>query len=604
MILFFYRVEMSTESEVESSSSIPLQMDLTIRKSDNTLSLFHDSVYNDTHNALEIHLMENQVEQHILDSCLMSGFRIVERGDRELSEVAPTLQLLLMCHAQWKGDPFLGHVVTPYHLICQSNGDHHELLDLMFIASREALIDTEDWHGNTAIWYAVINANINCVKSLIEGKSTHTPSIYRLLIAAIALLSPDSEVSQSIMTDIFDLLLDCSEYIESLSKTIDFAINACNVECVMKLFHLNARPNEKAYEWARAGSVGSVELLKCMLNHGIDKNCTDRHGVSLLTWAVKSGKVEAVRYLLDIGVTVTTYTSKPELQLCNECGQNQLLLNVKLFGRRVDDSCTEAIKLDMPEMVEMLVEHGGQSYNNFNTLALAVRECSVKVVDYLLNKYRYPLNIGYIWENSFSHRYRTLITEVTEPACRLKEKSISMAKLLLAHGADPNKICGECSPSPLITAICQSHEEIIAQFIRNGVDINFRSHDNHPYGKMLPFEVSVRNDLLLVTEMLLVSGCSCGVFSLSDNHESNNYIGSDVQDLMKKWNVHENNVIPLKQQCRRAILNYLSPQADEKITKLPLPPSLITYLSIPELDDILDACKDRADYYYCGDDCW
>ena len=65
----------------------------------------------------------------------------------------------------------------------------------------------------------------------------------------------------------------------------------------------------------------------------------------------------------------------------------------------------------------------------------------------------------------------------------------------------------------------------------------------------------------------------------------------DLKDLMEKWHVQENKVIPLEQQCRRMLLNHLSPQADKKIKKLSLPAGVIRYLSIPELDDILDACS-------------
>ena len=111
---------------------------------------------------------------------------------------------------------------------------------------------------------------------------------------------------------------------------------------------------------------------------------------------------------------------------------------------------------------------------------------------------------------------------------------------------------------------------------------------------VLPFEASVLRDRLYVTEMLLVSGCSYGMFSLDNNLEIKDNRESDLKDLMKKWNVDENNVKPLQQQCRRMILNHLSPQADKKIMKMPLPPIIINYLSIPELDDILTACRNST----------
>ena len=60
-----------------------------------------------------------------------------------------------------------------------------------------------------------------------------------------------------------------------------------------------------------------------------------------------------------------------------------------------------------------------------------------------------------------------------------------------------------------------------------------------------------------------------------------------MKNLMMNWKVQENNVKPLKQQCRRLILKHLSPRASKMIEKLPLPQCLIKYLSVPELDDIM-----------------
>ena len=115
---------------------------------------------------------------------------------------------------------------------------------------------------------------------------------------------------------------------------------------------------------------------------------------------------------------------------------------------------------------------------------------------------------------------------------------------------------------------------------------------------MLPFEAAVLydngfqfTDDIYAMEILLASGCSCGVFNLEKDHAFKDNIRFEIKNLMMKWNVHENNVKPLKQQCRRMILIHLSPRASKMIEKLPLPQCLIKYLSIPELDDIVARYK-------------
>ena len=220
-------MNMSIESKDESSNL--LQIELTIGSSANTLSLFYDSV-NNVQNALEVHLKNNQIEQHVLDRCLMDGLQFVERRDRDLSQVAPTLQLLLQFGAQWKVDTLLEHRTTPYHLICKSSGDHHELLDLMLLSSGQELIDAEDSHCFTALLYAVKSENINCVRSwIVNGAYLQVPNTHTLFFKVINILSSCSDVLQSIITDIFESLLDSSEANKYLSTSIDFAIKSRNV---------------------------------------------------------------------------------------------------------------------------------------------------------------------------------------------------------------------------------------------------------------------------------------------------------------------------------------------------------------------------------------
>ena len=176
-------------------------------------------------------------------------------------------------------------------------------------------------------------------------------------------------------------------------------------------------------------------------------------------------------------------------------------------------------------------------------------------------------------------------------ACRLR--SVKTIKLLLEHGADPNKSsCAKTYPIPSVinVAIFKRHVQIIALFIRGGVNLSTKSY--YPYkGFGLPFEAAVWENHIYAAEMLLVSGCSRGVQSLYNNQEVNPDMEPEMKKLLKEWNVHKNNVLPLQQRCRMVILNHLCPQADQKITEMPLPQPLIKYLSIPELDDIIETFK-------------
>ena len=326
--------------------------------------------------------------------------------------------------------------------------------------------------------------------------------------------------------------------------------------------------------WANEARKRGVELLKCMFNNGIDKDSMDQNGHSILWHMVSIGHIEAVRYLLEIGVAIPTYALEEREVPCEYCGENRLMIDnyVKQLRQEQRDPCMMAIRRNDLEIVKLLDEYGSQGSKSFTALRSAVQWGNVAVVSYLLNKYSYPLNIEYIIKGFLKGIY----TLLTEPVYKSPAQS---TKLLLDHGADPAKqMCGATSVNAIMTAINDENIEVLAQYIRSGIDINLKSRDSK-YGRVTPFKASVLRNLPCVAEVLLISGCSGGVFSNLKLKKK-----PKLKKLMKEWNVYDNNVIPLKQRCRCVILNHLSPRADKKIVKLPLPGCLIKFLSIPELD--------------------
>ena len=335
-----------------------------------------------------------------------------------------------------------------------------------------------------------------------------------------------------------------------------------------------------------------MDLLKCLLDHGIDKDVTDKNGRSLLWWVTKSGKVDVISYLLDLGIKVPIYASEACYEHCEQCREDMLVLDQQ--EQRTQDPSMEAIRMDKLEVVQLLENHGSKTFQHFNAFRMAVISNSLTVVEYLHRKFRHPLNTNYsVSVKKSDYKHLTLLKE----ACH--HNSIELVEYLLEHGADLNKGDTDGCSSTLLVAIQSKQERLIALLICNGVDINFISYD-YRYGYVLPFEAAVLNDnpsdrdFFKVAEMLLVSGCSCGVFSFFFFHKFKaEHITDATKNLMMKWNVQENNVKPLKQYCRRMILKHLSPRASKMIEKLPLPHCLIKYmyLGIPELDDIVGRYK-------------
>ena len=578
------------------------QKGLPTRSTTTTQTFLDTCVLDDDHKALKEYLVNNPVQQNDLDRCLLRGLQIVQLKERAFPQVAPSLTLLLQSGAKWSSDTLLDEKRTPYHVICESPGDHHEVLDLLIKSSQQSIIDTQDKAGHTALRYAVLHSNINCCKCLIacgadinisndsyqylsRGAPPQEPSA---IIEAIRMLRFHSKYT-SVNEDIFDLLLDKFSF-KCYMPLLTVAASFCSIYCIKKLIKKGVNPSiigqDQRYVWPTIARVGDVDLLKMLFIHGTDKDSRDENDVSMLCHVVDSGNVEAVRYLLDLGVTIPSSTIEVHERQCDKCKENTLIIphnKWEIHGSL--DPCMRAIGHNNLEIVKLLDERGSQTCKSFSTLRHAVRFRIVDVISYLLSKYTYPLNIEYNTNPTESKQRYTLLTELN---CNtISEFAFQIIYLLLDHGADPAKaMCTARSANAIMNAIFYGNLKVIAVYIRSGIDINFRSyHISHE--KVLPFEASALDGYHNVAEMLLISGCSCGVFSLDKNHKFKNNLKPEVEKLMKEWKVRENNVTPLKQRCRCVILNHLSPRADMKIGMLPLPRLIIKFLGIPELDNIV-----------------
>ena len=551
-----------------------------------------------------------------LEKCLLRGIEIVQWDNEELSPLAHALTVLLQTGANWHCDALLDYQRTPCHIICQSPGDHHELLDLWIKSSQGRIIDTQDIYNRTALLYAVRNANINCLKCLIaSGADVNMASDRYDDIASdvpAQQWSPIKEAIQrmgygyehtsvNVYADIFDVLLDNGVEVNTPPLKFDTspiiaAVSLQNVYCVKTLIEkgvsLDAIDYYGRYVRSVIAEMGNIELLKCMFNHGVDKDSADRTGLSVLWCVVGSGNVEAVRYLLHQGVAIPTYSPDVRESQCDQCQENTLLIDDdKWQVHETHHPCMRAINHNMLEIVKLLDQH--RSCDSFSVLRHAVLYGNADMTSYLLNRHTYPLNMHYIKEST-EHRYKlqyTLLTEINS-TLHIDANLHNIIKLLLDHGADPAAPMCPTSNSAIMTAIHYRKLDVIAQYIRSGVNINFRSSsDSHR--DVLPFEASVLRGYHNAAKMFLLSGCSCGVFSLDNNHMFKNNLKLEVEKLMKEWKVQKNNVTPLQQQCRGVILNQLSPRADIKIDKLPLPDLIIKFLNFCELDDIVDRYREE-----------
>ena len=599
-------------TSVEGSGSLSKEQICANRAK--TYTLLYASFRHGEHDALKQHMENNPVVQYFSDS-LAYGIRLVENKIRTMSDIAPTLTVLFQYGAKWDSDDLqMPNMKTPYHVICQSAGDHHELLRLMIKEIGSALVNAKDYDELTALTYAVRNANVKCLEILIANGGEVNPIDSTItqrctcqqheriitrevnpLVDSMAFLFSDN--SCDTMMDIFDLLLDNganlnNRYFSTRRTPIMFAASFGIVRCVKKLIDRGAQldltdiSGRTVWSLALAAESGSVDMLKYLLeDNRIDKNSIDKEGLSVLYWAVKSGNIEAVRYLLKIGVRTTTYIPTEYAEPCKHC-RKCVQSHYRTKSKVTTDAYMLAISMNQPEVMKLMEDHGCLLYQSDEALSYAVRMNSVETVDYLLHNHKFSLNFEYTEDYDDRLKWNPH-QNLLSKTCQ--QSSWKVVKLLLERGADPNtESCIEKCPSAITAAILKGCVEVVATFIRSGANVNHRSTCSSNVFDITPFEVAVSHSNFYAAEMLLVSGCSRGKYGLEKSLMVKVSITPEQQGFLKKWDVLKNNVVPLEQRCRMVILNHLCPQADKKITELPLPPHIIKYLSIPELDDILE----------------
>ena len=587
---------MDAEFTVESFSAY--LKDLNSKESGSTVRL---SKAGDV-NTLILQLDTNPPSRKTLDQCLLIGLSSLPSQSQHIAFVVAALKVILLLGAKWDSSTLFDNQRTPCHIICQCLSDPYALLDEMMKSFGGELVNEKDSSGCTAMMYAVHNKNVECLRCLIDhgadlnlGSDIECNNMTTPLIDAIR---AHSSSPSPITRDILILLLEGEADVDKKSHVgrspITYAIDSNCIYCVRKLVLHGAELNPKSM-WLEAVTNKSIDVLGCLLDLGVSKDFSDTHYNGVLHRAICIGDITIIRFLLEAGVPIITKGYRECRGATRDLRRTLLpeyMINNVLNSIRYNSNpCLQAIALNRLDVVQLLENYEQEAFQSVETLKCAVSKNSLRIVNYLLSKYKYPLNVEYLDTIAAARGYQTILTE----ACYLNQLQLEMVTLLVEHGADPaKKSIHKTYQSAFLIAINSRYNELVAYFIRSGVDLDGRLHDEY-LGEVLPFEYAVIKYKNQAAEMLLHAGSSCGKFSLVNNisigircfrQTFQRVFTPELEQLLIEWDVHKNNVMPLQQLSRKSILKHLCPRAVKKISELPLPPRIIRYLSIPELDDV------------------
>jgi uncharacterized protein len=175
-----------------------------------------------------------------------------------------------------------------------------------------------------------------------------------------------------------------------------------------------------------AATLGDAAIIKALLQAGANPNAVRSEGDTPLMLAVRSGVTDAVRALIDNGATVDA--------------------REQWFG---ETPLMVASAKNYPEVVKTLIDHGAD-VNASSTAFQYRRRPGIDAT--------FPVipSMGGLTPLHFAAR----------------QDSIEAAKVLIASGADINKVEPDSHYSPLLTAVINKHFDMATMLIENNANVN------------------------------------------------------------------------------------------------------------------------------------
>jgi len=254
---------------------------------------------------------------------------------------------------------------------------------------------------------------------------------------------------------------------------------------------------DNTYLLHRAAEKGSVEIVKILLEKGVDVNLLDiKAKASPLHYAALNSHIEVVKLLIENGADVHTKI-KDDYPPLYWAAENDHLEIVKLLIEKGADLDAEskygnstlclAIEKGHLAIVKLLIEKGADIHvknkHGYTPLCLAAQNGHLEIVELLIEK---GSDIHVKNGNS------------NTPLCLAAQKGHSkIVKLLIEKGADIH-VKGFYDYTPLCLAAQSGHLEIVELLIEKGADIHVKNNKGYT-----PLCLAAQNGHLEIVKLLI-----------------------------------------------------------------------------------------------------
>ena len=395
----------------------------------------------------------------------------------------------------------LGCIKNSKNLKNEMKGFNEELLEAVIkndqekvklLIQRGANVNFKNERGDTLLLISAKNGNTELMKILIEAganlnfKDIDGNSVLICLLKGIANKSNqksnlDKLINSSNNNNFFTNILKAGVSLLLENKTNSVSSDSNDIEMIKYLVRAGIVMNEKDHNGTNtfilAVSTFNLEIINFWLNNSVDINLSDSYNRTALMIASLNGKREIAALLISKGANVNLIDKDMNTALLLAINSREkdlikLLLDssadVNHVNRDGDTALTKAVKANIFEIVELLIKRGAK-----------------------VNQ-----KIGIV----FSGKKSILMLAI-------ENKSIDIAKILIASGADINYV-DNSENTALIKAVEAIIFEISEILIKKGADVNqeIRTGFLGFSGKMSLLMFAIENKNIDIAKLLIESG--------------------------------------------------------------------------------------------------
>jgi ankyrin repeat protein len=231
------------------------------------------------------------------------------------------VQLLL----NYKADPNIARIHDNlYPLMCAAKLGNQDNLKLLI--QSDALVNCKNKHGQTPLWTAVYNSQVECVQCLLENNADRNAvddDGESVLLTAVRI--GNMSIIQSLITSGSDVNLQNHEGISPLIR----AVQCQNLEVVVCLLgngvDINVKTREGKSALTFAVDITNKDIVTVLLRYHSDVNISDNQGQTILWKAVIQGDIDIVTNLLEHGANFEiSFRGKTLLDLAKEMGHVEI----------------------------------------------------------------------------------------------------------------------------------------------------------------------------------------------------------------------------------------------------------------------------------------